>query len=51
MRPSCTCTRRFHLLDLNSGNYMNSIDYFFDSETDHNNIAWGIQIYNEMWGN
>ena len=27
------------------------IDYFFDSETDHNNIAWGIQIYNEMWGN
>ena len=25
MRPSCTCTRRFHLLDLNSGNCMNDI--------------------------
>ncbi len=26
------------------------IDYFYDSENDHNNIAWGIQIYDEMWG-
>lgn len=25
--------------------------YFFDSEDDHNNIAWGIDIYKEAWGN
>ena len=24
-------------------------DYFFDSEEDHENISWGIQIYNGMW--
>lgn len=27
------------------------IDYFFDSEEDHANIAWGIDIYEKMWGN
>ena len=24
-------------------------DYFFDSEEDHENISWGIQIYNGIW--
>ena len=28
-----------------------SIVYFFDSEADHNNISWGIEIYKEEWGN
>ena len=26
------------------------IDYFFDSEEDHDSVAWGIDIYNSMWG-
>ena len=25
------------------------IDYFFDDERDHNNIAYGITIYNQIW--
>ena len=33
-----------------NGDRSNRIDYFFDSEEDHNNIAWGISIYKEMWG-
>ena len=27
-----------------------SIGTFFDSQEDHENIAWGIMIYNETWG-
>ena len=25
------------------------VDYFFDSEDDHDSISWGIDIYKAMW--
>ena len=33
------------------GDTSGNIGYFFDSERDHDNIAWGISIYKDMWGN
>ena len=31
------------------GDVSSRFDYFFDSEEDHDNIAWGIEIYNQTW--
>ena len=32
------------------GDTSGGISYFFDSQEDHDNISWGISLYNETWG-
>ena len=31
------------------GDVSSRVDYFFDSEEDHDSVAWGIEIYNQAW--
>ena len=40
VRPSCTCTRRFHLLDLNSGNCLNDKVSLVPADTEKNAEVW-----------
>lgn len=32
------------------GGDVGSIATYFDSQADHDNVAWGISIYSEDWG-
>ena len=40
MQPSCTCTRRFHLLDLNSGNCLIGKESLVPADSGRNAEVW-----------